>query len=273
MSNQASNLRRMAKAKSIHPIRMVRNALKETPEDLRLRQYATAEGFSKLIGRSSSLIRNVECGVTSRWDDLARLIELKTKVSKDWLLSAPKEGDPIQDRQGRPWKPERDLDPLAPRKNMPDWRFLLKENPALIPELISQAIKAQLILDMSYGHENNIGNMISLFDRIGTFINPGTESLVDGVVRGEVERSMGNRAWSRRSSRNEDSDADIESFYGVDLRDLTLEKIKKLLDGEGFGWASKLEHLPQRGILADAGKFYDRKYRVAKVPRDPSESD
>lgn len=224
-----------------------------------MRQYATAAGFARLLGRSPSLVRNVECGITRRWDGLALLIEQKTKVSKEWLLSSPKEGDLIQDVRGKPWIPARYLDPLAPRDNMPDWRFLLHEDPTSIPDLISKTIRAQLILELSFAVENGISNMISLFSKMGTFTNPGLKSVLSDQ-RKRVENSMGNRAWSRSSDQGRGQDLDLEARYGVHLKSLTLEQIAKVLEGEGVGWASKLQHLPEDGILADAGRFYAKRY-------------
>ncbi|MEI7908088.1 MAG: hypothetical protein WCK77_00500 [Verrucomicrobiota bacterium] len=249
----------MAKGKSAHPVRLVRDALKNTPEELKLRQYATAAGFARLLGRSPSLVRNVECGITRRWDALALLIEQKTKVSRQWLLSSPKEGDPIQDVRGKPWVPARYLDPLAPRDNMPDWRFLLHEDPTSIPDLIAKTIRAQLILELSFALENGISNMVSLFFRMGTFANPGLKSVLNDQ-RNRVENSMGNRVWSRSPDQGKHQDLDLEARYGIHLNSLTLEQMERVLQGEGVGWASKLQHLPEEGILADAAKFYAKRY-------------
>lgn len=254
----------MAKSKSVHPVRRVRDALKNTPAELRLRQYATAAGFARLLGRSPSLVRNVECGITESWHGLALLIEQKTMVSKEWLLSSPKAGDPIQDVRGRMWIPERYLDPLAPRPNMPDWRFLLNEDPASIPDLVATTIRAQLILELSFALENGAANMVSLFYRMGTFVNPGLRSVLD-YQRGRVENAMGKRAWNRSTDQERHQDLDLEARYGVHLTSLTLEQMEKVLEGEGVGWASKLQQLPEDGILADAGKFYAKRYRNSRL--------
>ena len=254
----------MAKAKQKHPIRRIRDALKITPEELNIREYATADGFAKLIGRSPSHLRNVECGSIDNWENLAELIERKTKVSSKWLLSKPKPEAPVLDVEGNPWKAERYLDRLAPKDKMPDWRFLLKRNPGVIPELIAQMIKAQIILEMSFGHENSIANMNSLFHRMETFHNPGLKDVLPRVMDVSSE-SMLNRAMNPKIGLDQKSAEDVAALYGIDFGNATLVQLEKLLDGEGYGWASKLQHLPDKGLLADARSFYARKYRKRQL--------
>jgi len=72
-----------------------------------------ARDFAKWLGRSDSLVRNVENRAVPLSKNLARRIAERTGVSIDWLTSDPPPDQPILARDGQVWDPRRDLDPLS----------------------------------------------------------------------------------------------------------------------------------------------------------------
>lgn len=249
----------MAKTKPKHPIRRVRDLLKDAPEHLDLRRHATASGFAKLIGRSPSHLRNVECGSVENWENIAQQIERRTKVSSKWLLSNPKPGDPVQDVNGEPWMPERHLDRLAPKEGMPDWRYLLEHDPVMIPKLMAHLVEAQIVLEISLGRDGFIASMIDLFARKRTFQNPAMKKVLSDF--GDVNRQSSiDKAMASKRPLVSLSGNDIKRAYGAKLESAKIEDIVEIVDLQGCGWAKKPGGLPDNGLLADACVFYDKIY-------------
>jgi transcriptional regulator with XRE-family HTH domain len=249
----------MPPAKPIHPIRRIRQALKASPEEIGLRQYATSAGFAKFLGRSSSLIRNVECGITTNWTSLAEHIEDKTRVSCEWLLSQPGPESPILDIGGRPWNPVRELDPLRPRQGMLDWRLLLNTCPGTLPSFIGQLVEAQLIIEMSLGHHFLLEDIVSSFGRCGTFQNPALRELALKAAKNLTE-DVDNKLWGKNTSTTDRPDKKVDKKLARRSKTagepLTLEQIQDLLNEEGYGWTARLPHLASKGILGAAKMFY-----------------
>lgn len=238
----------------MHPIRRIREVLKRTPEDLNLRRYSTAAGFAQLLGRSSSLIRNVECGITERWDLLAALIEKRTRVSKDWLLSNPGTNDPVLDVNGRVWEPGSHLDPLAPFGGMPDWRQLIQLYPSLVPEFVSAAIRAQLIWELSLGIETSLANMVAVFRRMRTYENPGIQALVNEQKCGIGDRIL-EKVWAQRKGTRV-LRTELEARWNIELSSISSKEAERILAEQGFGWVLRLDQLPDKGPIPELLHFY-----------------
>lgn len=253
----------MSKPKRVHPIRRVREALKTTPEEMGLRQYATGTGFAKFLGRSSSLIRNVECGITTNWENLAATIQRKTDVSSKWLLSDPKPDVPILDVHGRQWSPSRALDPLRPRKGMPDWRQLVETCPGVLPGIIAEFVKAELVLELSLGNHRFLENLVTLLHRAYTFENPALEGVVQkassewNIARQEALWKIGQR---ETNSLNQEVGYDLAQLQKEGSDRLTLEKMQYFLGEEGFGWTAKLPDSAREGIIEQAKEFNRQKF-------------
>ncbi len=251
----------MAKTKLKHPIRRVRDSLKQAPKEFGLRKYATANGFAKLLGRSPSHLRNIECGTIDNWEHIASLIEKKTKVSSKWLLTETDPNAPILDINGKVWKPERHMDPLASRLGMPDWRFLLQRNPVAIPEIISRTIKAQIILEMTFGDDESLSSMVSFFENAWIFRNPATEQVLSDVVKKSSDQML-----EMAFNANKNDGAHLEQKYGIKLAEADIDDLEKILDGEGYGWANSnlddIDNLPKGSMLKEARQHYQKKKRV-----------
>jgi len=76
----------LSMSRSQSPLGRIREAIRQLPEAGGMRRHGTAGGFAKWIGRSASLIRNVENGCAPLSANLARRIEERTGVAADWLL-------------------------------------------------------------------------------------------------------------------------------------------------------------------------------------------
>ena len=75
-------------------------------ESRELRRYATQRGFAELVGRSESLIRNIESELIDCSYKLADAISDATGVSAAWVMGNMDEAQPIPDRDGGNWTPE-----------------------------------------------------------------------------------------------------------------------------------------------------------------------
>lgn len=95
-------------------------------------KLAKAREFARWIGRSESLLRNVENRIVPLSNNLARRISERTGVSEAWLLSAPQDLEMIPDRNGNPWDPVRILDPLV----LGDHDF--RKATTMVPHLVLQ---------------------------------------------------------------------------------------------------------------------------------------
>lgn len=182
-----------------HPIRRVRDALKHTPEELGLRQYSTSARFAEFLGCSSSYVRNVECGITANWTNLALRVEEKTQVSSDWLLSDPDPTAPIMSVHGKEWNPTEALDPLARRKGMPEWRMLMRDCPEILPGVIARMVEAQLSFDLAEDQHDFLVNLVLAFEKRGTFTAPELEP-ARREMESVVAKGLLSRAWREDSS-------------------------------------------------------------------------
>lgn len=131
-----------------HPIRRIREALKDTSEASGLREFKSSAGFAALIQRSASSIRSVECGHTKKWDRLAKHIESMTGVSAAWMLGNPQLSDPIVDVEGDPWDPEKHLDYLGGAGWDLNWRPLITATPRSVVRIATRMVEKKLTEDL-----------------------------------------------------------------------------------------------------------------------------
>lgn len=149
-----------------HPIRRVRDAFATLPDRSRL---AEAKNFSRWVGCSESLIRNVENREVGTSDKLAKLIEDKTGVSAEWILSEPKPDDPILDRNGGPWTADR-LDPFA---FLPNLERLLAACPTRIFGIVGKMVESQMLAELhDRGEIRTLKTMLSFLQKQGFFEEP-----------------------------------------------------------------------------------------------------
>jgi hypothetical protein len=245
---------------ALHPIRRIREALRSTPDELGLSKYGSAAGFAELIGRSPSLIRNVESGFTPKWGALAELIERKIQVSREWMLSNPPSNQAIQHVNGGAWDPRRHLDPLAAKEKMPDWREYMRLKPAEIPRLIADLVHGALVWEISKGSDHELRRTVSRISHGGYYHNPGMQELVERqtqqIAKGVMERLFDSRTEGPIMR------SELECQLGIDLDTITIEQAERVLEAYGIGWIDRLDSIPERGPLSKISKFY-------RVKNDP----
>ena len=180
--------------------------MKDTPEELGLRRYATSAGFAEYLGCSASYVRNVECGITEKWDKLASMVEKETGVSSEWLLSNPDPQQPIMSIHNNEWNPAEALDPLGRRNGMPDWRMLVRNCPDVLPGMIAKMVEEQLRHDLREGQDRFLIDLVRAFDDRDTF------RLVDLIpAKREMESIVAKRLISQVwSDDSPDSNKDTE---------------------------------------------------------------
>ena len=172
----------MPSAKSLHPVKRIRQELENSSEKSGLRMFATSAGFASLIDRSASSVRNVESGSTKKWDRLAKQIEKKTGVSAEWMLSDPNPARPILAINGKPWNPEEGMDPLAGGDTGWNWNMLLEVSPESVVRLATKMVEVRLSLDLlrendssapvTRGGNDFLRNLVRLIDESESFRDP-----------------------------------------------------------------------------------------------------
>jgi len=105
-----------------------------------LNAMSKARNFAKWIGRSESLLRNVENRVVPLSKNLAHRIAERTGVSEFWLISDPPASSTIPDMNGQPWDPLRLYDPLFLGDY--DFRSALAMTPQVLLRLALAIIEA-----------------------------------------------------------------------------------------------------------------------------------
>lgn len=95
----------MPSPKARHAVERVRTTYRQYGRP----DVGTAAGFARMLGCSSSLIRNVESGIFPLSEKLAISIEQATGVSAAWLQNNPSGDAPILDVQGKVWTPRSGL--------------------------------------------------------------------------------------------------------------------------------------------------------------------
>ena len=203
----------MPTSKPVHPIKRIRQALKATPAESGLRQFSSSQGFAGWIGRSASLVRNVECGIAPKWDRLAKLIEAKTGVSSKWMLSTPSATEPIIDVKGKPWIASERLDPLAGGDGKtPNWRSLLKTSPESVERLVIRMVKTQVRMEMSKGTTDFLVSMITLLQNSHAFENPYFLKILAEAFEKETPIIIG-QIWPHCDQYKADNEAIMDPAF------------------------------------------------------------
>lgn len=201
-----------------HPLKRIRESLKETPEELGLRGFSSSQGFASWLGRSSSLIRNVECGIKPNWEKLAKLVESKTGVGFEWMMSSPSPTEPIMDVDGKPWSAAERLDPLAGVNGAPNWRILLKTSPVSVVRLAvimtETMMTAQYLTKNSLGHQSTdstgfFAGLLKLLETSGAFSDSHFMATINKALNEETPVIMGRMMTQLISKKPENSDHDV----------------------------------------------------------------
>ena len=150
-----------------HPIKRVRREFKKLPQISGMSRLSGAKQFAHWVGCSESLIRNVETGAADFSEKLAKMIEAKTSVSADWLLSEPGLEEPIRDISGQEWSLKR-LDIFA---TFPDLGLLYRICPSLLPRVIAKLVEAELRLNFFNGERDYSTSLLQRLHRKGSFMD------------------------------------------------------------------------------------------------------
>lgn len=239
----------MKKNREPHPVRRVRDILKNTPKEYKLRQYGTAAGFAELMECSTSWIRNVECRATENWVSLAKKIEKKINISADWLLTNPAPDKPVLDRSGGIWNPIEQLDPLAASNGMPNWRKLHQDAPSVIPDLVSDDLRVMLIWELSIGCDETLSTLIAICKQLRSY-----KFSAVSAMRKSHEQMIGKAFASRVLVNHKGAKVlagDLESRLKVNLLKLSTDEAARVLEDQGAGWILRLDKLPHTGPIIE----------------------
>jgi DNA-binding phage protein len=135
-----------------HPFKRIRESFRGLSEESGMKNYASTAGFANWLGRSPSLIRNVENGNATLSKHLAAIVEYKTGVSAAWLLSDDASGPgEIMAKTGLPWNPVDYLDPYSSRGLLSYFGILLDKEPHLVPALVGAVVEARIMMELVRG--------------------------------------------------------------------------------------------------------------------------
>lgn len=145
-----------------HPVKRVRRSLKGFAAG-ELNKLSKAKNFAQWIGRSGSLLRNVENRAVPLSANLAHRISERTGVSAEWLLSDPPADSPIPAADGGIWDPLRTLDPLVLGDY--DFRNTLPMAPQLLLQLALAVLEAGCSQAIRKGDDTLLINLMDLVKR------------------------------------------------------------------------------------------------------------
>ncbi|MCB1469119.1 MAG: helix-turn-helix transcriptional regulator [Rhizobiaceae bacterium] len=100
---------------SASPISVLRRFLQSDPD---LAAIGTQSGLARFVGKSESLLRNVEKGRQAMKPSLARLLSEKFQISEEWLLKNEVPSSPIPSKSGSPLEVRRLKEYLADGLNI-----------------------------------------------------------------------------------------------------------------------------------------------------------
>jgi len=152
-----------------------------------MRLHASPRGFAKWLGRSESLIRNVENGCAPLSANLAGRIGEKTGVSAEWLLN-PVVGGPILGTDGREWRAADHLDPYAGGEL--DFRPLLLSCPQMLPALVGKLVEARLGMDLEGGSSGSLTRTLALLRELGPLTGAAFEQRLAALLAGEQAEAL-----------------------------------------------------------------------------------
>lgn len=159
----------------IHPVKRVRQSLVGF-SDRELNKLSKAKHFARWIGRSESLLRNVENRVVPLSANLAHRIAERTGVSEDWLLSDAPESTPIPGADGGVWDPLRLLDPLVLGDH--DFRNALPMAPELLLQLALAMFETACLNEIRQGGNTSLVRLMELAKR---HIDFGNEEILSEI--------------------------------------------------------------------------------------------
>jgi hypothetical protein len=142
-----------------HPVKRVRQSLAGF-SDGELNKLSKARNFARWIGRSESLLRNVENRVVPLSANLAHRIAERTGVSQDWLLSDAPENAPIPAADGGVWDPFGALDPLVLGDH--DFRHALPMAPELLLQLALAMFETACLNEIRQGGNTSLVRLMEL---------------------------------------------------------------------------------------------------------------
>jgi hypothetical protein len=142
-----------------HPVKRVRQSLAGF-SDGELNKLSKARNFARWIGRSESLLRNVENRVVPLSANLARRIAERTGVDQEWLLSDPPENTPIPAADGGVWDPLGALDPLVLGDH--DFRNALPMAPELLLQLALAMFETACLNEIRQGGNTSLVRLMEL---------------------------------------------------------------------------------------------------------------
>jgi len=137
-----------------HPVVVLRCRLADDPE---LKTFASQAGFAKLIGRSGSLIRQIESGAMRTSGKLVRAIADRTGVDPAWISLPEAAMDaPIPARDGGKWEPRMVIDNLRNEERsgtgeITDWLADDSVAVEILAGKIGRKIEAAIKADLAVG--------------------------------------------------------------------------------------------------------------------------
>ncbi len=137
--------------------------------------------FARWLGRSESLLRNVENRIVPLSANLARRISERTGVSADWLMSDPPEHEPIPDRDGGTWDPVCLLDPLVLGDH--DFRKALPMAPQLLLRLALAIIEVAGERGLQQGDTRLLVRLMELIKRHIDLNDPDFEAALTAKLQ------------------------------------------------------------------------------------------
>ena len=142
-----------------HPVKRVRQSLVGF-SDGELNKLSKARNFARWIGRSESLLRNVENRVVPLSANLALRIAERTGVAQEWLLSDPPGNSPILAADGGVWDPLGALDPLVLGDH--DFRNALPMAPELLLQLALAMFETACLDEIRQGGTTSLVRLMGL---------------------------------------------------------------------------------------------------------------
>ena len=152
-----------------------------------MRLHASPRGFAKWLGRSESLIRNVENGCAPLSANLARRIGEKTGVSAEWLLNSAGDG-PILGTDGREWRAADHLDSYAGGEL--DFRPLLLSCPQMLPALVGKLVEVRLGMDLEGGSSESLTRVLALLRELGPLTAAAFEQRLLEALTGDQAEAL-----------------------------------------------------------------------------------
>ena len=184
---------RIPSPQHLHPVQRVRESLLTLSEESGMRLHASPRGFAKWLGRSESLIRNVENGCAPLSANLARRIGEKTGVSAEWLLNPDTAAGPVMDgpiigSDGREWRAADHLDSYAGGEL--DFRPLLLSCPQMLPALVGKLVEIRLGMDLEGGSSESLTRVLALLRELGPLTAAAFEQRLLEALTGDQAEAL-----------------------------------------------------------------------------------